>query len=243
MALIKASRVTVEFPIYGASSRLAAVSLAKFATGGILLRDEHRHVVVRALDEVSFEFHEGERIGLVGHNGSGKSTLLRVLAGILEPIKGKMIVEGRITSMLGIMVGIDFEATGLENITMRSRLMGVSGRKLRPILRDIIEFAGIGEYIHLPMRTYSAGMIMRLAFAVATSVDADIILMDEWLSVGDAAFIEKAKSRLDFLVKRARIVVIASHDLGLIESQCNRVLKLEHGRIEEISTELLRQEL
>lgn len=231
MALIQASNVTVEFPIYGASSRLMTVSLAKFATGGILARDEQQHVVVRALDNVSFEFHEGDRIGLVGHNGSGKSTLLRVLAGIHEPIKGSVIVNGRVTSMLGITVGMDLEATGLENIIMRGRLMGVAARKLRHMLDDIVEFSGIGDYLHLPMRTYSTGMVMRLAFAVATSVEADIILMDEWLSVGDAAFVDKAKARLDWLVRYARIVVIASHDLGLITSQCNKILKLEHGRL------------
>jgi lipopolysaccharide transport system ATP-binding protein len=233
MALIQANNVTVEFPIYGASSRLMTVSLAKFATGGILARDRHRHVVVRALDDVSFEFHEGDKIGLIGHNGSGKSTLLRVLAGIHEPVSGSVVVNGRITSMLGITVGMDLEATGLENIMMRGRLMGVSTRKLRHMLDDIVEFSGIGDYLHLPMRTYSTGMVMRLAFATATSVEADIILMDEWLSVGDSAFADKAKARLDWLVQGARIVVIASHDLGLIASQCNRILKLEHGRLDD----------
>jgi lipopolysaccharide transport system ATP-binding protein len=234
MALIQASNVTVEFPIYDASGRLMTASLAKFATGGILARDEHRHVVVRALDDVSFEFHEGDRIGLIGHNGSGKSTLLRVLAGIHEPVKGSVVVNGRITSMLGITVGMDLDATGLENIMMRGRLMGVPTRKLRHMLDDIVEFSGIGDYLHLPMRTYSTGMVMRLAFAIATSVEADIILMDEWLSVGDSAFVDKAKAKLDWLVQGARIVVLASHDLGLISSHCNRILKLEHGRLDDV---------
>lgn len=232
MAIIKASNLVVEFPIYGITgNRSFKKSLINVATGGILAKDASNRVVVRAIDGISFEFHEGDRIGLIGHNGSGKSTLLQVLAGIYEPVGGDLQVQGRITSMLGITLGMDAEVTGLENIYLRGRLMGLTRTQIDAMVDGVADFSGIGDYLHLPMRTYSSGMSMRLAFAIATSVDADIILMDEWLSVGDAEFIHKAKTRLMEMVGRARLVVIASHDHSMIQDQCSVVLKLEHGKI------------
>ena len=201
------------------------------ATGGALAKDASNRVIVRALDDLSFEFHEGDRVGLVGHNGSGKSTLLQVLAGIYEPTSGQLTVQGRVTSMLAITLGMDAEATGLDNIYLRGRLMGFKRSVIEALVEDIADFAGIGEFLHFPMRTYSSGMSMRLAFAVATSVEAEIILMDEWLSVGDTEFVSKAKERLTALVRKARLVVIASHDLSMIADQCNTVIHLEHGKI------------
>ena len=201
------------------------------ATGGALAKDASNRVTVRALEDLSFEFHEGDRVGLIGHNGSGKSTLLQVLAGIYEPTSGKITVQGRVTSMLGITLGMDAEATGLDNIYLRGRLMGFGRSVVDALVEDIADFAGIGEFLHLPMRTYSSGMSMRLAFAVATSVESEIILMDEWLSVGDADFVTKAKVRLTTLVDKARLVVIASHDHAMIADQCNLVIHLEHGKI------------
>ena len=200
-----------------------------------MAKDATNRVLVRALDNLNFEFHEGDRVGLVGHNGSGKSTLLQVLAGIYEPAAGELLVNGKITSMLGITLGMDADVTGLENIYIRGRLMGLTRGKIDTMVDEIANFAGIGDYLHLPMRTYSSGMSMRLAFAIATSVEADIILMDEWLSVGDADFVSKAKERLTDLVGKARLVVIASHDHAMIAEQCNTILRLEHGKI--VSTE------
>ena len=200
-----------------------------------MAKDATNRVLVRALDNLNFEFHEGDRVGLVGHNGSGKSTLLQVLAGIYEPAAGELLVNGKITSMLGITLGMDADVTGLENIYIRGRLMGLTRGKIDTMVDEIANFAGIGDYLHLPMRTYSSGMSMRLAFAIATSVEADIILMDEWLSVGDADFVSKAKERLTDLVGKARLVVIASHDHAMIAEQCNIILRLEHGKI--VSTE------
>lgn len=232
MALIKARGLTVEFPIYGFTShRSLKKSLLNVATGGMLARDTSDHVVVRALDDLDFEFHEGDRVGLIGHNGSGKTTLLQVLAGIYEPVGGELTVNGEITSMLGISLGMDGDVTGLENIYLRGRLLGLSRGRMDAMVDDIADFAGIGNYLHLPLRTYSSGMAMRLAFSVMTSVEADIILMDEWLSVGDAEFVQKAQARLIHVVDKARMVVIASHDLALIENQCNVILSLEHGKI------------
>ena len=201
------------------------------ATGGVLAQDAGKVISVRALDDLNFDFEEGDRVGLIGHNGSGKSTLLQVLAGIYEPTVGKIQVSGQVTSMLGITLGMDNDSTGLDNIYLRGRFMGLPKVRIDALIDDIADFAGIGDFLLLPMRTYSTGMAMRLAFAVATSVDADIILMDEWLSVGDADFVNKAKARLTQMVDRARLVVIASHDHNLIADQCNVILHLEHGRL------------
>jgi homopolymeric O-antigen transport system ATP-binding protein len=231
MTVIVGRDVVVEFPIYGSDSRSLKKSLVRAATGGALARDAAQRVVVRALDNVSFEFHEGDRIGLVGHNGAGKSTLLRVLAGIYEPASGHVEVNGRVTSMLSITLGMDMEGTGLENIYMRGHVMGASAARIRSMVDEIADFAGIGDYLHLPMRTYSSGMQMRLAFAVSTSLEADIILMDEWLAVGDAEFVTKANERLNRLVNGARIVVIASHNLAFVKGLCNHVFRLEHGKL------------
>jgi lipopolysaccharide transport system ATP-binding protein len=235
MTIVKASNLVVEFPIYGMSSnRSLKKSLVNIATGGVLAKDAANRVLVRALDGLNFEFREGDRVGLIGHNGSGKSTLLQVLAGIYEPTSGSLEIHGRVTSMLGITLGMDSEVTGLENIYLRGRIMGLTRKQIEERLDNIAEFAGIGDYLHLPMRTYSSGMSMRLAFAIATSADADIVLMDEWLSVGDAEFVDKAKRRLTDMVNNARLVVIASHDAAMIKEQCRTILKLEHGKIVSI---------
>ena len=232
MSVISARDLTVEFPIFGMTgNRSIKKSLINIATGGKLAKDASNRVSVRALDGLTFEFEDGDRVGLVGHNGSGKSTLLQVLAGIYEPTAGHLQVNGRVTSMLGITLGMANDSTGLDNIYLRGRFMGLSKAQTDELVDGIAEFAGIGDFLELPMRTYSSGMAMRLAFAVATSVDADIILMDEWLSVGDFEFVVKAKERLTQMVDKARLVVIASHDHGLIADQCNLVFHLEHGKI------------
>jgi len=204
------------------------------ATGGILAHDAQDRVTVRALDNISFQFKEGDRVGLLGHNGAGKSTLLRLLAGIYEPSQGHLETYGSISSMLNISLGMDYEATGIENIYLRGHLMGVPPKKMHSLIDEISDFTELGDYLHLPMRTYSSGMAMRLAFAVSTSVEADIILMDEWLSVGDVSFVEKAKKRLDKMVSNSKLIVLASHSKELIESQCNKVFQLDHGKLTKI---------
>jgi len=232
MSVIVAKDLVIDFPIYGSTgSRSFKKILMNAATGGALAKDAGERVVVRALDHVSFELKEGDRVGLVGHNGSGKSTLLRVLTGVYEPASGYLEVRGRVTSMLSITLGMDMEATGLENIYLRAQIMGLRRKQIDAMIDEIAEFSGIGEYLNLPMRTYSSGMSMRLAFAISTSIDADIILMDEWLSVGDADFMEKASLRMDNMVKNARIVVLASHNHDLIKKQCNKIITLEHGKV------------
>jgi lipopolysaccharide transport system ATP-binding protein len=231
MARIKADNMCVEFAIYASSGRSVKNTVLNAATGGLIARDASDNMVVRALDSISFEFHDGARVGLVGHNGSGKTTLLRVLAGAYEPMRGTVEVEGRVASMLNIWLGMDLEATGYENIFMRGVIMGVRPKEIARLVDEICEFSELGDYIHMPMRTYSSGMAVRLAFAISTCVDADILLMDEWLSAGDAEFNEKAQRRLRAVVDRAKILVLVSHDPALIRGNCNQIMTLAHGKL------------
>lgn len=200
-------------------------------TGGRIARDARHFSYVRSLDHVNFEVRAGERIGLVGHNGSGKTTLLRTLCGVYAPTFGQMSVTGRVVSLLDINLGMDPDGTGYENIMMRGIVMGMTPKLINARLDDIAEFTDLGEYLGMPIRTYSTGMQMRLAFAVSTSVDADVLLMDEWLSVGDADFQEKAAQRLAAMVDRTPILVIATHSMDLVQQTCSRVIRLEHGKI------------
>lgn len=231
MGHISAKDVVVQFAVYGLGSRSLKKNILRAATGGALATDAADRVVVKALDGISIEFREGERIGLVGHNGSGKTTLLRVLAGIYEPISGALDIRGSVVSMLSITLGMDPDATGLENVSLRSALMGLSKNETQRIAEQVADFAGLGDYIYMPLRTYSAGMAMRLAFTISTAVSADIILMDEWLNVGDADFAAKAQRRLNELMGSAKIVVLASHDMSVLAQFCTRIVRLDHGRI------------
>lgn len=228
---ITANNIAVDFPIYNSPHRSLKKNLMKLATGGRISSDAGGGVSVRALDGVSFELSEGERLGLTGHNGSGKSTLLRVLAGVYEPIGGILDVRGRIASLLDISIGMDSESTGLENILLRGLLLGLSKEEIRRKTDEIIEFSELGDFIELPVRTYSSGMSMRLSFSIATCVDADILLMDEWLSVGDSDFVKKAEDRLKSLVRKTPILVMASHSPEILKEVCTKVIRLESGRI------------
>lgn len=234
MTIIAANNLLIEFPIYGAKSRSVKNTVLRAATGGVLAADAADRVVVRAIDHVSFDWKEGERIGLVGHNGSGKTTLLRAIAGVYEPAGGTIDARGRVASMLSITVGMDVDATGYDNIFLRGTILGLRRREIIDLVDEICEFAELGDYIHMPMRTYSSGMGMRLMFAISTSVKADIILMDEWLSVGDDDFSKRAQKRLTELVDEAKILVIASHNQEVIKNTCTRVVHLEHGKIVDV---------
>lgn len=231
MARVRAENIVVDFPIYGSKGRSLKNTFIRAATGGALAADAADRVVVRALDGLNFEILEGDRVGIMGHNGSGKTTLLRVIAGAYEPVTGSVETTGRVASMLDITIGVDWEATGYENIYLRAALMGIRPRDVAPMVNEICEFAELGDYIEMPLRTYSSGMVMRLAFAISTCISADIILMDEWLSVGDPAFREKAQQRLQRMLDQAKILVLASHDERLIRDNCNRILRLDHGRL------------
>ena len=231
MSFIEAKNLEVSFPIYGTSSRSLKKVTLRALTGGALGLDSNDQLNVKALDNLNFLWKSGDRVGLVGHNGSGKTTLLRALAGIYAPTGGTLQVSGTVVSMLSITLGMEADATGMENIYLRGSLMGYKKKQILELADEVIEFSDLGDYIFMPIRTYSSGMMMRLAFGISTSVTADILLMDEWLSVGDEKFAEKAEKRLSLLVDRAKILVIASHNSGLINSLCNKAIHLEHGKI------------
>lgn len=233
MSYIKAQDLVVEFPLFNNTHRSIKNAVLHATTGGRLAKYAGKTTGVRALDTLNFEIQKGDRVGLMGHNGSGKTTLLRVLAGAYEPTHGALYLKGRVASLLDISLGMDHDATGYENIFLRGIMMGLTPAEIREKSDEIAAFTELGEYLDMPVRTYSSGMQLRLAFAVSTSVQADIIVMDEWLSVGDAAFMAKASERLQRLVDGASILVIASHDPSLINKICNRAFRMEHGRIIE----------
>lgn len=229
---IRLESVTVDFPIYSARTRSLKTSLLHRGTGGRIGHNAESVLCVRALEDVSLMIEHGDRVGLLGHNGSGKTTLLRVLAGVYEPPQGRVWRQGRVTSMIDVGLGVDPETTGYENITTCGLLLGLTPKEIQQRTEEIAEFSELGEYLALPVRTYSTGMLMRLTFAVCTCIKPEILIMDEWLSVGDAAFVEKAKRRLEAFIDRAGILVLASHDLRLLERTCTKGIHLNAGRIQ-----------
>lgn len=231
MAHIEFRNVSIDFPIYNASGRSLKKRLMQVATGGQLGADEQGRVVVRALEGLNFTISDGDRVALIGHNGAGKSTLLRLLSGVYRPSSGIAQVDGEVGSLIDIALGIDPEASGRQNIFFRGALLGMTKGQVKDQLEEIIEFSELGDFIDMPVRTYSTGMHLRLAFAVSTVVRPNILLMDEWLSVGDEGFKHKAEERLNELVQATNILVIATHSRELMEKTCNRAIWLEHGRI------------
>ena len=232
MAHIQLNEVCIDLPVFGAHSRSLKNRLIAAATGGRLAK-ESGVTFVRALSHVTLELRPGDRIGLWGHNGAGKTTLLRVLAGAYAPTHGTVQVEGEVTSLIDLALGMEPEATGYENISLRLMMMGRNPQVAKHITEEVESFSGLGEFLELPIRTYSSGMMMRLAFAISTSVEPEILLMDEWLSVGDKEFVTKAEERLEELLTRTQILVIASHSREMLERRCNRILQLDHGTVTE----------
>jgi ABC-2 type transport system ATP-binding protein/lipopolysaccharide transport system ATP-binding protein len=180
---------------------------------------------------VSFALKQGDRVALIGHNGAGKTTLLRVLAGIYRPVSGRIVSEGRIAPLFDISLGMNPDSTGWENIRIRALYLGMKTDEINRKIEAIAEFTELGQFLEMPLRTYSLGMQTRLAFAVSTAIDPEILLLDEGIGAGDAAFIEKATLRLDEFVERAGIMVLASHSMNLVERFCNKALVMEHGRV------------
>lgn len=231
MSLIEFKNVCIDFPIFNSKSRSLKHKLINFATGGQLSRDHNGYVVVRALHNVSFVLNDGDRVGVVGHNGSGKSTLLRCLGGIYKPSFGYANIHGKCCSLIDISLGIDPEATGRENIYIRGSLLGMTKKEINDRFSEIEHFADLGHFIDLPVRTYSSGMHLRLAFSVSTITQSNILLMDEWLSVGDENFRTKAEKRVSEMVASTNILVIATHSKDLVYKVCNRVLYFDHGQL------------
>ncbi|OJY06401.1 MAG: ABC transporter ATP-binding protein [Rhizobiales bacterium 63-22] len=231
MSLIRLDNVSVEFPIYNSSSRSLKNRMLSVATRGRIERRTDRLIVVRGLEGVSLTLKDGDRVGLIGQNGSGKTTLLRVLSGIYTPTLGDAVIDGTCVSLINIQLGIDHDATGRENIRLRSAMMGMHPKEINEKFDAIAEFTGLGEFLDMPFRTYSSGMQLRLAFATSTSVRPEILIMDEWLSTGDEDFKERANRRMHDLVGSTRILVLASHSRDLLTKNCNRIVWLEGGRV------------
>ena len=230
MASIQLRDMHVDIPIYNTSARSLKKQILRATTGGRIVRDRGV-TVARVVNGVSLDLKDGDRLGLIGHNGAGKTSLLRVLAGVYEPTSGWINVEGSVIPLLDIGLGIDHESTGFENILLRGAVLGVKRRELKALTERIVDFTELGDYLAMPVRTYSSGMVLRLAFGISTSVTPEILLLDEFFGVGDASFLAKAERRLNELVSKAGILVFASHSKELIRRLCNKALWLNKGEI------------
>ena len=224
--------MSLDYPIYGeGGSRSIKKTIARGAIRGNISHDVSDRINVKALRDLSFEIDDGERVGILGPNGAGKTTLLKVLCGIYEPTSGQVITSGKVHGLLSASLGLDPHSTGRNNIILRGIYLDIKPREMRKRIEDIVEFSGLSEYIDMPVRTYSSGMLVRLAFSISTCFDPEILVLDEWLSAGDAEFIHKAQKRMEFFVEKTCILVLASHSMSLLEKWCNRGILLDRGSI------------
>lgn len=220
----------VDFPIFDAKTRSFKNSVIG-AAGGVIGSNNSRTVVVEALRDINLHLEHGARVGLVGHNGAGKSTLLRLLSGIYEPTRGACRVQGRVAPVFDLGVGMDPEISGYENILIRGMFLGMSRKEMLAKTDEIAEFSELGDYLEMPLRTYSTGMRVRLALGVVTSIDPEILILDEGIGAVDAEFMKKARTRLEALVERSGILVFASHSNEFLAQLCDRALWIDHGQI------------
>ena len=232
MALVKLNNVTVEYPIF--TQHTQSIKTSMLARLGGTLSKHNDTVIVCALDKLTIELNDGDRLGIVGPNGAGKTTLLRVISRIYEPQIGTVEINGSISTFTDLTLGMDLEATGWENIIFRCVFMGLTFAQGQELSPSIAEFSELGDYLDMPVRTYSTGMFVRLAFAISTSVQPDIIVMDELIGAGDAQFYQKAQKRLEELIGNTKILVLASHDDNIITDLCNKGLWLEHGKVKSV---------
>jgi ABC-2 type transport system ATP-binding protein len=223
--------VTIDYPVFATRAQSFRVSLLHFGSAGALAKDLKGNISVRALENISFDAEKGDRVGLVGRNGSGKSTLLKLLSGIYRPTSGLCEVEGTISSILGLGLSVDDELSGLEAIRYACIIRGIARERIPEIEADVREFTELGDYLEMPLRTYSAGMRMRLAFAVATSDRPDILLMDEGIGAGDQFFLDRVRARARSFIHSASLLFMASHSEMLVKEICDKALLLDHGRI------------
>ena len=231
MASIEINNLRIDFSIFGARGRSIKNMILSQAIGGRFVEGKNNIVTVRALDGLCLNVRDGERIGLVGHNGSGKTTLLRALAGIYKPSSGYIDIEGETMALFDFGSGMDHECSGRENIYLRGYMMGKSKTEILSKFDDIVDFTELGQFIDLPLRTYSAGMNARLSFAISTAWPSDILLLDEGIGAGDTSFQKKAEARIERLFERTSIMFLASHSEDLIKSYCSRQIVMDHGRI------------
>ena len=232
MASIILKNVSLKYPIYNDVSRSLKQSILKPIIGGKIM-DKQGSYYVNALENINLKIKHGDRLGISGPNGSGKTSLLRILSNVLNPSEGSVKKEGDLISFIDLHYGLNFEASGIENIKIRCVLLGLNFLEIDEIVKKVIEFSELGKYIYLPVKTYSSGMLMRLSFSILSFIKADIIIMDEWLSVGDANFFEKANNKLKEMIDEASILVIASHSPEFINNLCNKKIVLSDGKINE----------
>ncbi|HZT82521.1 MAG TPA: ABC transporter ATP-binding protein [Gemmataceae bacterium] len=230
MARIELDRVSLKFRVRPAGR----VTLKEFLLKGLFRKSTNPIIEVDALQGVSLCVEEGERLGIIGHNGAGKSTLLKLLAGVYQPTSGRRIVEGRISSLFDIALGFEPDATGKENIFYRGYLQGETPRSVRAKMQAIADFSELGDFLNMPVRYYSSGMMVRLAFSIATAVEPEVLLVDEVLSVGDMSFQEKARRRMREMMAKARLIVMVSHDVKAIQEVCGKVAWLDHGTLRQL---------
>lgn len=226
MAHIELKNVTVDLPIYGAHNMNLKGRVANF-----LARRETEIQIIRALHDVSLSIKDGDRIGIVGPNGAGKTTLLRVMAGILKPSQGEVTIQGSVVSMIDQGLGMDPQCSGIENIFRRGIFLNQSTQQMQSRVDDIVEFSGLGDRIRHPLYTYSSGMKARLAFSIATSVDPEILIIDEGIGAADEEFSIRATVRLDALIKNAGILVLASHSNQIVQSWCTKIIHTRSGEL------------
>jgi ABC-type polysaccharide/polyol phosphate transport system ATPase subunit len=234
MSSIQLEHVSLSYPLLGAYTRSLKQSVLQALSrkSKTTLRFEHEKVTfIDALQDISFELNSGDRLGLIGPNGAGKSTLLKVLAGIYLPSQGTMTVNGNISPLLGISVGMNPQATGYENIKFRCLLHGFNKQQIEKVTHEVEEFTELGHFLAMPTKTYSSGMNVRLSFGIATAIIPDILILDEVVGVGDIRFIEKAQARLNRLIESSNILVLASHSNEIIYKFCNKILWLDQGRM------------
>jgi len=230
------SDVSISFPIFTADRSIRRKILKSRGRVEENTNADPNHRFVESLKNINLSIGTGQKVGLYGPNGAGKTTLLRSMTGTYKPEKGRIIIDGRVTSLLDITIGFMDDATGYENITIQGLQLGMSFEEIRKKTNQIIDFSDIGEKIFLPVRTYSSGMRVRLAFSICTCIEPEILLLDEWLSVGDAEFQKKVSDHLGELIKDVSIVVIASHSLSLLRSICTEIIHLEAGSINHLES-------
>jgi ABC-type polysaccharide/polyol phosphate transport system ATPase subunit len=230
MAKIDLERVSLTFRV----REQYQITLKEYLLRGLFRRVRNPLLKVRALQDVSLRFGDGDRVGIIGGNGAGKSTLLRLLAGVYTPTRGQRRVAGRISSLFELNLGFEMEATGRKNIMYRGYLQGETPRSIRAKMPEIADFSELGRFLDVPVRYYSAGMLVRLAFSIATAIEPEILLVDEVLSAGDLAFQAKARERMEDMMSRAKIIVIVSHDLENLPQLCETGVWLDRGRLRKI---------
>jgi ABC-type polysaccharide/polyol phosphate transport system ATPase subunit len=229
MSVISLQHVGLHLPVIGADARLLRKAVFGTRIGSKVA--EEGVIIVKALDDISFDVEANDRIGLIGHNGAGKSTLLRLLAGVYPPTGGTVEVKGKVSALLSPGLGMDLEDSGYENIRNMGLMLGMPKSELDRKFEEIAEFTELEGYLALPVRTYSAGMVLRLTFAVVTAIEPDILLLDEGLGAGDARFSQRAQARVNSLINRANVLILASHSEGMIREMCNKALLLDQGKL------------